>query len=64
MYTVLASESTSAIGNVVNSMTTSFTSQVSEITSGIGSIVPTLLPIVGVIAVVFIGLKLFRRMAK
>lgn len=56
--------STSAISDVVSSMTTSFTSQVSDITAGIGSIVPVLLPIVGVIAVVFIGMKLFRRMAK
>lgn len=55
---------TSAISTVVNSMTSSFTTQVADITAGIGSIVPVLLPIVGVIAVVFIGIKLFRRMAK
>lgn len=52
------------IENVVSSMTTSFTSQVGEITTGIGSIVPTLLPIVGVMAVVFIGIRLFKRLAK
>lgn len=54
----------SAISSVVSSMTTQFGSMVTEISSGIGSIVPVLLPILGVVAVIFIGLKLFRKIAK
>ena len=55
---------TTPIQDVVTSMNTQFTTDVADIVSGIGTLVPTLLPIVGVIAVIFIGIKLFKRVAK
>lgn len=61
---MLLSSESSAISSVVNSMVSNFTSQASDIASGIGSIIVPLLPIVGAVAVVFLGIKLFRRVAK
>lgn len=61
---MLLSSESSAITTVVNSMVSSFTSQASDIASGVGSIIVPLLPIVGVVAVVFLGIKIFRRVAR
>lgn len=55
---------TTPIQQVVSAMTSQFTTDVGDIVTGIGSLVPILLPIVGVVAMIFIGLKLFRRMVK
>ena len=51
---------TSPIDTVVSSMVTSFTSQVSDLTTGIGSILPVLLPIIGVTTAIFLGMKLYK----
>ena len=48
---------------LVTSLTSGFTSIVSDMMGAIGSIVPVALPVVGAIAVVGIGIRLFRSMA-
>lgn len=54
----------STISTVVSAMKTQFTSMTSDMLSGIGEIVPVVLPIVGAVAVVFLGIRLFKRLSK
>lgn len=60
---MFATESNS-ISSLVNSMTTSFTSITGDMMSGIGSILPIVLPVVGGIAVIFLGIRLFKKLSK
>lgn len=55
---------TSTISTLVSAMKTSFTSMTSDMLSGIGEIVPVVLPIVGGVAVVFLGIRLFKKLSK
>lgn len=48
---------------LTTALTTGFTSIVGDMMTAIGSIVPVALPVVGAIAVVSIGIRIFRRMA-
>lgn len=57
-------ESTSVIGGLTSSMVSSFTSMVSDMMSGIGSILPVVLPITGAVAVIFLGVRLFKKLSK
>lgn len=54
----------STIQTITNSMVSSFTSMTSDMMSGVGSILPVVLPIVGAIAVIFLGVRLFNRLSK
>lgn len=57
-------EGSSAIDTLVTSMETSFTSMTSDMMDGIGGILPIVLPIVGAVAVVFLGVRLFKKLSK
>lgn len=46
---------------VVTALTSAFTTAVSDIMSAIGGILPVVLPVVGAIAVVGIGIKIFKK---
>lgn len=60
----LAEGETASISTVTSSMTTAFTGFASDALSAIGSIVPVVLPIMGALVVVGIGVKVFKRFAK
>lgn len=62
LYRLLAIAGTEA-GNstVVTALTSAFTTAVSDIMSAIGGILPVVLPVVGAIAVVGIGIKIFKK---
>lgn len=47
---------------LVTSLTTGFTSTATQMLSAVGSIVPVMLPVVGGLAVVSLGIKVFRKM--
>lgn len=49
---------------ITGSLTSGFTSIVSDMMTSIGSILPIVLPVVGAVAVIFLGVKLFKRLAK
>lgn len=51
-----------SISTVVSAMTSSFQSTANEMLSAIGNILPIVLPIVGAVAVIFLGVRLFRRL--
>lgn len=47
--------------NVVSALTSAFSTAVSDIMSAIGGVLPVVLPVVGAIAVVGIGIKIFKK---
>lgn len=47
---------------LVTSLVSGFTSTASSMLSAVGQIVPVMLPVVGGIAVVTIGVKIFRKL--
>lgn len=53
-----------SINTIVSSMQTSFQSTASQMMTAIGNILPVLLPIVGAVAVIFLGVRLFKRLSK
>ena len=53
-----------AMSTITSAMTTSFTSIVGDRMTTIGSILPIVLPVVGAVAVIFLGVRLFKRLAK
>lgn len=63
-YVATAGESGTSISTIVTSMQTSFQSTANEMMSAVGNILPILLPIVGAIAVIFLGVRLFKRLSK
>lgn len=54
----------SAIDTLVSSMGTTFTSMTSDMMSGIGTILTAVLPIVGGVAVITLGIRLFKKLSK
>lgn len=52
-----------ATGNasVVSALTSAFSTAVGDIMSAIGGVLPVVLPVVGAIAVVGIGIKIFKK---
>ena len=48
--------------SLVQSLTTGFTSTATSMLSAIGSIVPVMLPIIGGIGVVGLGVKVFKKL--
>lgn len=46
---------------IVTALSTAFTSAVSDVMSAIGTVLPIVLPVVGAIAVVGIGIKIFKK---
>lgn len=63
-YVATAGESGTSISTIVTSMQSSFQSTANEMMSAVGNILPILLPIVGAIAVIFLGVRLFKRLSK
>lgn len=61
---IATAEGGTSISTIVSSMQSSFTTTANEMMSAIGSILPVLLPIVGAIAVIFLGVRLFKRLSK
>lgn len=57
-------ESSSAISTVASNIATSFGTQATDMASAVGTIITPLLPLVGAIAVVGLGLKLFKRVTR
>ena len=53
-----------AMSTITSALTTAFTSIVSDMMSSIGSILPIVLPVVGATAVIFLGVRLFRKLSK
>lgn len=53
-----------AMSTITSAMTTAFTSIVGDMMTTIGNILPIVLPIVGAVSVISLGVKLFRRFAK
>ena len=60
--TVLAESN--AISTITSAMTTAFTSIVGDMMTTIGGILPIVLPVVGAVAVIFLGVRLFKRLSK
>ena len=58
---VLASEAT-PLSSVESALTTSFTSVGSSITSVISTVLPIALPIIGAGILVFVGIKVFKKL--
>lgn len=58
---VFAEDGVSGIGSITTGMTTGFTSIVSDLMSAVGSILPVVLPVMGAIAVIAIGRKIFKQ---
>ena len=58
---VFAEDGASGIGSITSGMTTGFTSIVSDLMSAVGSILPIVLPVMGAIAVIAIGRKIFKQ---
>ena len=57
-------EGATTIATVTTSMTTAFTGFATQALDAIAAIVPVVLPIMGAMVVVSIGVKVFRRFAK
>ena len=58
---VFAEDNVSGISAITTGMTTGFTSIVSDLMSAVGSILPIVLPVMGAIAVIAIGRKVFKQ---
>lgn len=54
----------SPMETITSSLTSGFTSIVGDMMSSIGEILPIVLPVVGAVAVIFLGVKLFKKLAK
>lgn len=51
-------------GALINSLVEGFTSTTNDALSGIAKIAPVALPIIGAIVIVFLGIKIFKRVSK
>ena len=56
--------STSTNGELINSLVQGFTSTTNDALSGIAKIAPVALPIIGAIVIVFLGIKIFKRVSR
>lgn len=56
--------STSTNGALINSLVQGFTSTTNDALSGIAKIAPVALPIIGAIVIVFLGIKIFKRVSR
>lgn len=58
------SGSTSTNDTLINSLVQGFTSTTNDALSGIAKIAPVALPIIGAIVIVFLGIKIFKRVSR
>lgn len=64
MLSSFLADGSSAMTNINTAMTDALNTTASDAMATIGNILPIVLPIVGGIVVVFLGVKLFKRFAK
>ena len=59
-----AGSSTTTNDSLINSLVQGFTKTTNDALSGIAKIAPVALPIIGAIVIVFLGIKIFKRVSR